>query len=68
MFNPTISSSEMPSRCLTSARSEFPWAAISILLPAFSSGTSRWCQKGRNLSTVSRRHSVKGSSSPVSPA
>ena len=62
MFSSTMSSSEMPSRCLTRARSELPCAAMITRLPDLMDGAMVSFQKGSTRATVSFRHSVRGSS------
>src|SRR5258707_706362 len=48
MFRSTISSSDIWSRCLTSARRELPCATISTVLPNRKSGTMTSVKYGRN--------------------
>ncbi|CFS57588.1 Uncharacterised protein [Mycobacterium tuberculosis] len=60
MFSPTISSSDIWSRCLTSARNELPWATISTVLPTRKSPTMTSVKYGKNRATTSARHSVSG--------
>ena len=68
MFRPTMSSSEIWSRCLTSARSELPWAETSTTRPARRSGTIPSYQYGSMRATTSFRHSLRGRSSGGRPA
>ncbi len=63
MFRPAMSASEMPSRCLTRARSELPWAATRTVRPVARSGTMLSYQYGSMRTTTSLRHSVRGRSS-----
>ena len=68
MFIATMSSSDMPSRCLTSARSELPCAATTTLRPSRIAGAIDSFQNGTTRATVSARHSVRGMSSGRSRA
>src|SRR5438105_4967687 len=58
MFNSTMSLSLTLSRCLTMARMLLPCAATRMRWPVRIAGASVLCQNGRNLVTVSFRHSV----------
>ena len=56
-----MSSSLIPSRCFTSARSELPWAATSTVRPGAQVGDDRRSsQYGSIRATTSLRHSVRG--------
>src|SRR5690606_18063377 len=68
MLSPTISSSEMESRCLTSARRLFPCATIKMRLPERMEGAISSFQIGRKRATTSFKHSVAGISSAESEA
>ena len=63
MFNFNIASSETLSKYLTSARKLFPCADIKTFFPFLIVGAIVSCQYGKNRSTVSFKHSVKGISS-----
>ena len=65
MFSPAMSSSLMPSRCLTSARSELPWAVTSTVWPAVRSAWISFSQYGIIRGMTSLRHSVSGTSTPA---
>mmetsp|Transcript_122619 Transcript_122619/g.318837 ORF Transcript_122619/g.318837 Transcript_122619/m.318837 type:complete len:269 (+) Transcript_122619:14-820(+) len=68
MFKPMILSSGTLSRYLTSARSEFPCAAMITFLPDLRAGATVLFQKGSTRSIVIFRDSVKGSSFLERPA
>ena len=62
MFKLTMSSSEILSKYLMSARMELPWAATTMRLPALMAGAKESFHKGITRVTVSFRHSVRGMS------